>query len=442
VSVATQAVDKPGSNFTRPDRPTWDLYSKCIHCGLCLQQCPTYRVLGREADSPRGRIYQVLQVDAGRLEIGDSFVTHMDRCLGCRACETACPSGVQYGRILERARAEIETNYKRPKLERRLREWFFTSVLHDRKELARYAKWLRRYQRSGLQKVARASGVLKLLGLSRVEALAPAVDSNFFFTHIGRLHNAEGEKRGRVLFHVGCIASVAFTKLNEATVRVLTKNGYEVFIPEGQRCCGALQAHAGYRQEAQQLGRRNIRAMLEPTRDAIISNSAGCGAMMKEYGELLEGNEKYEDRGRDFASKVQDITEFLAAVGLRPPKRQLKARVTYQDPCHLAHGQQVRSAPRELLKALGAELVEMAHPDYCCGSAGTYNVTQNELSMKILEQKMDEVVQTQPEIIATANTGCMLQLRAGVKARGLNARVAHVVELLDEAYGGNDDERH
>ncbi|MBZ5568518.1 MAG: 4Fe-4S dicluster domain-containing protein [Acidobacteriia bacterium] len=422
------------SNFTGPDQPTWDLYSKCIHCGLCLQQCPTYRVLGREADSPRGRIYQVLQVDAGRLEIGDSFVTHMDRCLGCRACETACPSGVQYGRILERARAEIESNYKRPWLERRLRDWFFTKVLHRRKGLERWAKWLRAYQRSGLQQVARASGMLKLLGLDKVEALAPQVDSVFFFPQLGMLHPAEGEWRGRVLFHVGCIASVAFSGLNEATVRVLNKNGFEVFIPRGQRCCGALQAHAGYREEAQRMARRNLRAFFEPNRDAIITNSAGCGAMMKEYGELLHDNPKYGEHGRDVASKVKDVTEFLAEVGLRPPQRPLKARVTYQDPCHLAHAQQVRSAPRELLKALGAELVEMAHPDYCCGSAGTYNVTQNELSMKILEQKMDEVTQTRAEIIATANTGCMLQLRAGVKTRGLHARVAHVIELLNEAY--------
>jgi glycolate oxidase iron-sulfur subunit len=391
-------------------------------------------VLGREADSPRGRIYQVLQVDAGRLEIGDSFATHIDRCLGCRACETACPSGVQYGRILERARAEIETNYKRPWLERRLREWFFTRVLHDRRGLERWAWWLRLYQRSGLQSLARASGVLKLMGLQTVEALAPKVDSDFFFSQLGTMHHGEGETRGRVLFHAGCISSVAFTELNASTVRVLNKNGFDVFIPRAQRCCGALQAHAGYREEAQKMARRNIRAILESTRDAIVSNSAGCGAMMKEYGELLADNPKYAKRAHEFASRVQDITEFLAKATLRPPKRPLKARVTYQDPCHLAHAQGVRSAPRELLKAIGAELVEMAHPDYCCGSAGTYNVTQNELSMKILEQKMDEVVATRTDIIATANTGCMLQLRAGVKARGLKTRVAHVIELVDEAY--------
>jgi glycolate oxidase iron-sulfur subunit len=391
-------------------------------------------VLGREADSPRGRIYQILQVDAGRLVIGDSFVTHIDRCLGCRACETACPSGVQYGRILERARAEIERNYERGWLQRRLRDWFHRDLLDDHKKLARAAKWLRFYQRSGLQKLARASGALKLLGLEKVEALAPWIDDEFYFTNLGGVHRAEGECRGRVVFLAGCVASVAFSKLNEVTARVLTKNGYDVVIPEGQGCCGALQAHAGYREEAREQARRNIQAMLDPTTVAVITNSAGCGAMMKEYGELLEHDPKLADRAREFAAKVKDITEFLAEVGLRRPQRELKARVTYQDPCHLAHAQKVRSAPRELLKAVGAGMTEMAHPDFCCGSAGTYNVTENEMSMKILADKMDEVSATRAEIIATANTGCMLQLRAGVESRGLKMRVAHVVELLDEAY--------
>ncbi len=389
--------------------------------------------MGREADSPRGRIYQILQVDAGRLPIGDSFVTHLDRCLGCLACQTACPSGVKYGRILERARAEIETNYPRPWLQQRLRKWFFTRVLSDTSKLAGTAKLLRFYQRSGLQSVVRASGALKLLGLSQVEALSPVIDQRFFLDQIGTTHCADSEWRGRVVFHAGCIGSVAFSELNDATVRVLTRNGFEVHIPEGQRCCGALSAHSGYREEARELARANIAAMMNGTLDAIITNSAGCGAMMKEYGDLLTPNGDGQ-RAHEFSARVKDVNEFLAGVGIRRPTRPLKARVTYQDPCHLAHAQGVRSAPRELLKAIGAELVELAHPDYCCGSAGTYNVTQNKLSMQILEQKMDEVDATGAEIIATANTGCMLQLRAGVKARGLKMRVAHVVELLDEAY--------
>jgi glycolate oxidase iron-sulfur subunit len=422
------------TNFTSPDAPTWDLYSRCIHCGLCLQQCPTYRLLGREADSPRGRIYQVLLVDAGRLAIADSFVTHIDRCLGCRACETACPSGVHYGRILERARAEIERNFRRPWLTRKLRDYFYLRVLHKYSLLSRCAKLLRFYQRSGLQGLARSTGILKLLGLARTEALAPRMESSFFFREIGTVFPCQGERRGRVLFLAGCIASVAAAELNRATIRVLNRNGVEVFVPPGQRCCGALQAHAGYLREARHLARRNISHMMDSGYDAIVTNAAGCGATLKEYGELLAGDPKYAADAREFSGRVQDVNEYLAAIGLRPPPRPLGLRVTYQDACHLTHGQRIRSAPRELLAAIGVDLVEMPHADHCCGSAGTYNVTHNELSMKLLEEKMNEVAAIGPDVIATANLGCTLQFRAGVKARGLKTRVAHVVELLDEAF--------
>jgi len=401
---------------------------------LCLQQCPTYRLLGREADSPRGRIYQVLLVDAGRLPIGDTFVTHMDRCLGCRACETACPSGVHYGRILEKARAEIERNYRRPWLARKLRDYFYLKVLHKFSRLSRWAKLLRFYQRSGLQSLARVSGILKLLGLSKVEGLAPRMEDNFFFREIGTLYPCRGERRGRVLFLAGCIASVAAAELNRATIRVLNRNGIDVFVPPGQRCCGALQAHAGYLREARHLARRNISHLMDAGYDAIVTNAAGCGATLKEYGELLASDPQYAADAREFSARVKDVNEYLAGIGLRQPARRLGVRVTYQDACHLAHAQRIRSAPRELLNAIGAEIVEMPHADHCCGSAGTYNVTQNELSMKLLEEKMNEVAATGAEVIASANLGCMLQLRAGVKSRGLTMRVAHVFELLDEAY--------
>jgi glycolate oxidase iron-sulfur subunit len=232
----------------------------------------------------------------------------------------------------------------------------------------------------------------------------------------------------------GCIASVAFSDLNRATIRLLTRNGIEVLIPEHQRCCGALQVHAGYRQEARHLARKNIRAMEGAEFDAIITNAAGCGAAMKAYSELLHKDEDYGPAARDFVRKIKDVTEYLAAIGLRPPNRKLNARVTYQDPCHLAHGQGIRSGPRELLRQAGAELVETAHPDACCGSAGVYNVVENELSMKVLDAKMDELQSARADIIASANVGCMLQLRAGVAQRGMKTRVAHVVELLNESY--------
>jgi len=431
---ATNLEPQRGSSFTSPDRPTWELYSQCIHCGLCLNHCPTYRVLGTEMDSPRGRIYQVLLADSGRLEIGDSFVTHLDRCLGCRACESACPSGVHYGRILERARGEIEKNYERPLLARNLRRWFYTSVLGSNGGVVRAARLLRWYQHSGLQRLVRASGVLKLVGLAEVEELSPPIDDDFFFSEYGMMFPAIGERRATVALLGGCIASVAFSDLNRATIRVLRQNGIEVHVPEEQRCCGALQAHGGYLEEARQNARRNIDVFLSGDFDAIVTNAAGCGATLKEYPDLLANEPASAERAQQFTAKVKDISEFLAGIGLRPPRFKLGRKVTFQDPCHLAHGQKIRSAPRELLEAAGAELVEMRHPDWCCGSAGTYNVVQQDLASQILKVKMDEVTETRAEIIATANVGCMLQLRAGVASRGLDMEVRHVVELLDAVY--------
>ena len=416
------------------DRPTWELYSACVHCGLCLPFCPTYRVLGQEADSPRGRIYQTLLVDEGRLAVGDAYVTHIDRCLGCRACESACPSGVQYGKIVERARTQIEQQYRRPWLARRLRRYFYQHVLRDLGALARLARLLRFYQRSGLERLARASGLLRLFGLQEVAALAPRIDDRFFFEEFGMVFPAVGECRGRVALLGGCIAGVAFTDLNRATLRVLAENGIEVHVPARQGCCGALHAHGGYLEEARELARQNLRAFETSHYDAIVSNAAGCGATMKEYADLLQHDPVYAERARAFVAKVKDVTEYLAEIGLRPVLHPLGKRVTYQDPCHLAHGQRVRSAPRALLRAAGAELVEMAHADYCCGSAGTYNLVQRELASQILEAKMDDVAATGAPILATANVGCMLQLRAGVAQRGLNMEVRHVIELLDEAY--------
>jgi glycolate oxidase iron-sulfur subunit len=433
VAPIDHSITMGESNFAGPDRPTWDLYATCVHCGLCLNHCPTYRVLGMEMDSPRGRIYQVLQVDAGRLPIGESFVTHIDRCLDCRACETACPSGVQYGHIVERARAQIEQHYQRPWLTRLLRNFFYRRVLGTPRLLSYIARLLRFYQRSGLQKVLRGSGLLRLMGVAQLDALQPAIDKHFFFDQIGKVYPAEGERRGRVALHAGCIACVAFSELNEATIRVLTKNGVEVWVPKGQNCCGALQAHAGYRNEARDLARQNIKAMLDDRFDAIVTNAAGCGSTLKEYGDLLSSTAD-QAAGEAFSLKVKDVTEYLQTLGLRPPTQKKNGTATYQDPCHLAHGQKVRSAPRELLAAVGLRLEEMPHTDQCCGSAGSYNVTENELSMKILDAKMADIACTSAALVVTANVGCMLQLRAGMERSGMRRPVKHVIEVLDECY--------
>ena len=420
------------------DRPTRELYATCIHCGLCLNHCPTYRVLGTEMDSPRGRIFQVLSVDEGRLAIAEPFVTHIDRCLGCLACETACPSGVHYGQIVERARAQIETNFRRPWLERTMRRFFFKKVLADHVLLARLARVLRFYQRSGLQSFVRGARILRLFSstLEKTERLAPAIDQRFYFSELGKTFPAAGERRARVAFHAGCIASVSFSELNRATVQLLCANGVEVVVPAGQRCCGALQAHAGFREESRNQARANIDAILSGGFDAIISNAAGCGSHMKEYEDLLRDDPAYSSQAGEFRAKVRDVTEFLAQLGLRPPRQNYGAAVTYQDPCHLAHAQRIRTAPRQLLEQVGARIVEMPHADQCCGSAGTYNVTENELSMKILERKMDDVTSVSDEVqaIVTANVGCMLQLQAGAAQRGLKLPVLHVVEVLAQCY--------
>jgi glycolate oxidase iron-sulfur subunit len=429
----THTLEMGESNFAGSDRPTWDLYATCVHCGLCLNHCPTYRVLGMEMDSPRGRIYQVLQVDSGRLPIGNSFVTHIDRCLDCRACETACPSGVQYGHIVERARAQIEQHYKRPWLARQIRDFFYGRALGNAKLLANLARALRFYQRSGMQWLTRSSGLLRLLGVAQLEQLQPKIDSSFFFDQLGKVFPAQGALRARVALHAGCIASVAFSELNQATIRVLNKNGVEVWVPKDQNCCGALQAHAGYRDTARRLARQNIAAMLDDRFDAIVTNAAGCGSTLKEYGDLLREDEQHE-RAEKFGAKVKDVTEFLAQLGLRDPIGRLEKKATYQDPCHLAHGQRVRNAPRELLRAVGLSLEEMPHPDQCCGSAGSYNVTQNELSMKILDEKMKDIGCTSAELVVTANVGCMLQLRAGMERTARVIPVKHVIEVLDECY--------
>ncbi|HTT63424.1 MAG TPA: heterodisulfide reductase-related iron-sulfur binding cluster [Bryobacteraceae bacterium] len=418
-----------------PDKPRQADLDRCIHCGLCLNACPTYRELGVEMDSPRGRIYQMAQVAAGA-PIGPSYIEHIGLCLACRGCESACPSGVQYGRLVEAARAEIEGATVRPRPARWMRSFVFGHLLQSPVLMTVLGAMLYLYQGSGLQKLVRALGFLKLLGkLGDVEQLAPPAEPPFFFSKIGKTFPAEGERRHRVALMAGCIANVCFARLNEATVRVLQKNGCEVVVPDGQGCCGALHVHAGLRDEARDLARRNIDALAEGHYDAILTNAAGCGSTLKEYGELLEGDPRYAARAREFARRMQDVTEFLASIELNPAMKPLAVTVTYQDSCHLAHGQRIRTAPRKLLAAVpGLVFRELPLSDVCCGSAGIYNVVQNEMSMAILEKKMENVNHTGADVIATANPGCILQLRAGAHLHGKGQRVVHVVELLDEAY--------
>jgi glycolate dehydrogenase iron-sulfur subunit len=422
------------SGFSGVDNPEYADYSRCVHCGLCANNCPTYRLWGQEADSPRGRIRQMALVDQGRLEIGETFVTHIDRCLNCRNCETVCPSGVEYGKILELARAQIEQKYKRPFVSRIARDFVYRKLLPYPRRIALAARLLKFYQRSGLASIARGIGILRLLGLQNQESLLPRIDSDFFFTNLGKTFPAKGVRRARVAFFAGCVAQVTFNDLNRATIRVLQANGCEVVVPETQACCGALAAHAGVRDVARELAQRNFAAFDGDAFDAIINNASGCGSMLKEYPLLFPADPEQEERAKKFSAKVRDVNEFLAGLGLVAPLRSVAARVTYQDSCHLVHGQKITAAPRELIRAIpGVEFVEMPMSEQCCGSAGVYNVTENKTSMELLGLKMDAVKQTQAQIIVTANPGCILQLRAGAAMRKTGQEVLHVVELLDRA---------
>src|SRR6202795_60093 len=329
------------SGFHGPDRPKDVDYLHCIHCGLCLNHCPTYRLWGLEADSPRGRIRQMVLVDEGRLELGESFVRHIDQCLDCRACETACPAGVEYGKLVEGARAEIEQNYRRPFFSRLARSLVFRHLLPHPQRIGAVARVARFYQQSGLRTMARQSGVLRLFGMADRDKLMPGIEKEFFFSRLGQTFPAQGERRARVALFAGCISQVSFAALHEATIRVLTANGCEVVVPEGQLCCGALAAHAGVRDIARQLARKNLSVFLRKDFDAIITNAAGCGSTLKEYHHLFSQSEEEHSQACEFAAKTRDVTEFLAALGLTAKLKPLSIRVTYQDSCHLLHGQKI-----------------------------------------------------------------------------------------------------
>ncbi len=394
---------------------------ECVHCGLCLNACPTYVELGTEMDSPRGRIHLIRALEEGTLWLTKDVVRHIDLCLGCRACETACPSGVQYGHIIEQARAYVETTYRRPWWDR-WRRHAVAAVFPYPQRLRAFLMPVRALQRTWLWPlVRRAVPAAALIPVLRPVAPLPEVTP------------ARAPQRARVGLLAGCVARELFAETNRASVRVLARNGVAVEVPATQGCCGALHLHNGDPDAARRFARHNIDAFADDL-DAIVVNAAGCGAAMKDYGALLADDPRYAERARRFAARVRDITQFLAALPVQAPRRAIEARATYHDACHLAHGQQVRAEPRALLRLIpGLDLVELPESDLCCGSAGSYNLTEGRMSRRLLERKIDNIVRTGATCVVSANPGCSLQIEAGLRARGLSTRVAHPVELLDEA---------
>jgi glycolate oxidase iron-sulfur subunit len=393
-------------------------------------------------DSPRGRIALAKALSSGKISITEKLVDHFYCCLDCRACETVCPSGVRYGEIIESARSYVEKHWERPKREQFLKVLFLKKVFPYPKRLEALAQSLRFYQKSGFQSLLRKLNVTQILPghLAELEKMTPVMSDRSSRVSLPSVIPPKGKKRYRVALLLGCITDISFASLNEATTRVLSENGCEVFTVKKQKCCGALQVHNGDSETAQEMARYNIEVFEESGVDYVIVNASGCGAMLKEYGFLLKDDPTYKDRACAFSGRVRDVNEFLVDIveangGLGGTLHPIPKRVVYHDACHLAHGQKVKKQPRKLLKSIPQlELIEMKESDWCCGSAGIYNITHYEMSMRLLNRKMDNIARTNAEILAAANPGCMIQIEMGIKKYGLSMKVMHPVEILDMAY--------
>jgi len=459
VRSTSMTVTPPTEGPLRRHTHTYDLMRQCIHCGFCLPTCPTYAVLGVEMDSPRGRIYQMQAVAEGRMALSPEFIDHMDCCLSCRACETACPSGVQYGKLIEAAHEQIQlelaslapadersaSNVAPPPLPvQLLRRFFFDVMLPSRLVTTLVFGGLKLYQRSGLQQLVHRTGLLAAMDtlptpfqgkLQIPEELMHDARGDVLPDPLPEITPALGKRRYRVGFVSGCIMDQLFRDINEATIRVLAANGCEVITPLQQQCCGALHVHAGEAGQGKRQARHNIDIFEQYDCDAIIINSAGCGSTLKEYGHLLRDDLQYSERAKAFSAKVKDISEFMVSIDWKHDLGEVRRTVTYHDACHLAHGQKIKQQPRQLLQGIpGMTLVNLKEADWCCGSAGIYNITNQDMGAILLQRKMDNVAATGAAVLAAGNPGCMMQIALGIRERGLDIDVVHPVQLLDEAY--------
>lgn len=430
VTPPSGAGARPGQNID------YQLFLDCVHCGLCTAACPTYLELGNENDSPRGRIYLMRSVTDGRLPLTSQVRRHLDLCLDCRACETACPSGVQYGKLIEPFRVAMQQTEEG---QAELNDWFhryvlfgvFTNPARMRTLLAP----ARIAQRLGIMRAAETLRLTKLLPprLRRlVEMLPPPVKSG---PALPTILPAIGKRRARVALFLGCVADVMFRHTHWATARVLQQNGCDVVIPPGQGCCGAIHFHAGASDPAREMADANLAALDYQGVDAVIVNVAGCGAMLKDYGHHWHDDKQPQREA--FAAKVKDVNEFLDSLGLIAPQGKMDFTATYHDACHLGHAQKVREAPRRLLSAIpGLKLVDLPETEVCCGAAGTYNLTEPEMSARLSSRKLDNILKTGSRVVLTANAGCLLQIMREARSRGERLWVAHPMDLLDMSYRG------
>ena len=432
----TQPGLDPSILFSGPDAPEEsDLY-KCVHCGFCLQACPTYIETGLETESPRGRIALMKAVNEGRIGITDTVIRHWDLCIQCRACEVACPSGVPYGNLIEATMAQVADHRKRNLLQKGAADLSLKRVIPHQGRLEALMTLTKIYQKSGLQSLVRKSGILGKIApsMAALESMMPDVSKTYFRAR-GQTIPATEHRRARVAILSGCVMPLVNGPEMDAAVRVLARNGCEVVVPKNQVCCGAINSHVGDLDTARKLARRNIDVFTDAGVEYVIVASAGCGARMKEYGHLLRKDPVYSDKAERFSATVKDINEFLIELPFDPPRAALDYRVTYQDSCHLGNAQRVTAAPRQILRSIpGVEFVELPNSGQCCGAGGTYTITERDFSLRVLNSKMDAFETTDADILATANPGCLLQLQFGIQDRELSAQVKYVTDLLDEAY--------
>jgi len=431
------------SNYMWEDAPDPEKFSQCVHCGMCLEACPTYQETALEPHSPRGRVYLIKSVAEGKLQLNEFFKHPVSTCLDCRACETACPSGVQVGALIEEARGQLFRADPPKGFAKFVHKLFLHWLFPYPSRMQLLGTLLKAYQASGLAVAADRLGFKRLLPahLREMEKALPKLTKPPALRTFPETLPAIGPKRAKVAVLTGCVMDVVFGDVNEATIRVLRRNGCEVWMPKTQTCCGALHVHAGDRDQAKRLARRNIDVFLSDDVDAVIVNAAGCGSTLKEYEELLKSDERYRDRAHAFSAKVTDVSQFLDRLGLIAPKGRLEMTVTYHDACHLAHAQGVRTEPRRLLASIpGLRLVDLPDADRCCGSAGIYNLTHPEMAGQLLERKMNDIPQG-CDAVVMGNPGCMMQFQVGVVRQDRTERIVHTVQLLDWAYGKEEEGR-